>query len=151
MLSELPSVCTEVLPWKDPSWRCRLVLPCLDCMGPPLPQPLCPSREESLGTLWKECGLWNQTEWIGVLAFFFFSLLVIMWSEVKVIQLCLTLWDAIDCSAPGSSLHGILQARVLECVAIPFSRGSSQPRDWTQVSHTAGWFFTCWATVPLGK
>ena len=47
-----------------------------------------------------------------------------------------------DCSLPGSSVHGILQARILEWVAIPFSRGSSQPRDRTQVSCIAGGFFT---------
>ena len=44
-----------------------------------------------------------------------------------------------------SSVHGILQAKILEGVAIPFSRGSSQPRDWTWVSCTAGRFFTIWA------
>ena len=43
-----------------------------------------------------------------------------------------------DCSLPGSSIHGIFQARILECVVIFFSRGSSQPRDWTQVWHIAG-------------
>ena len=47
---------------------------------------------------------------------------------------------------PGSSVHGIFQARVLEWVAISFSRGSSRCRDWTQVSHTAGRRFTLWAT-----
>ena len=47
---------------------------------------------------------------------------------------------------PGSSVHGILQARILEWVAIPPSRGSSQPRDWTQVYRTAGRFFTVWAS-----
>ena len=47
-----------------------------------------------------------------------------------------------DCSLPGSSVHGILQARILEQVAIPFSRGSSQPRDWTWVSCIAGRLFT---------
>ena len=45
------------------------------------------------------------------------------------------------------TVHGILQARILEWVAFPFSRGSSQPRDWTQASHVAGGFFTRWATV----
>ena len=50
------------------------------------------------------------------------------------------------CSPPGSSVHGILQARVLEWVAMSSSRGSSQPRDQTQVSHIAGRFFTIWAT-----
>ena len=55
-------------------------------------------------------------------------------------------WTAAHCSPPGSSVHGIFQARVLEWVAISFSRGSSQPRDRTQVSHTAGRHFTVWAT-----
>ena len=53
-----------------------------------------------------------------------------------------------DCSLPGSSVHGILQARILEWVAIPFSTGSSWPRDWTWVSCIAGRFFTVWA---IGK
>ena len=51
--------------------------------------------------------------------------------KVLVIQLCLTLCDPTDCSSPGSSVHGILQARILEWGAIPFSRVSSQPRDRT--------------------
>ena len=59
---------------------------------------------------------------------------------------CLTLCDFMDCSPPGSSVHGILQARILERVAISFSRGSSQPRDWTWVSCIAGRIFTDWAT-----
>ena len=54
--------------------------------------------------------------------------------------------DPMNSSPPGSSVHGIFQARVLEWVAVPFSRGSSQPRDWTQVSRIAGRFFTVWAT-----
>ena len=49
-------------------------------------------------------------------------------------------------SLPDSSVHGILQTRIWEWVAMPFSRGSSQPRDWTQVSWIAGRFFTIWAT-----
>ena len=56
-----------------------------------------------------------------------------------------------DCSPPGSSVHGILQARILEWIAIPFSRGSSQPRDWTQVSCITGRFFTVWATGKTKK
>ena len=66
--------------------------------------------------------------------------------KVKVDQLCLTLCETVDYSRPGSSVHGMLQARTLEWVAIPFSRGSSWPRDWTQVSWIAGRFFTIWAT-----
>ena len=59
---------------------------------------------------------------------------------------CLTLFDCMDYSPPGFSLHGILQARMLEWVAMPFSRWSFQPRDQTQVTCTAGRFFTIWAT-----
>ena len=58
--------------------------------------------------------------------------------------------DPKDCSLPGSSVHGILQA-ILVWVATPFSRGSSQPRDWTQVSTTAGRFFTIWTTREAQK
>ena len=65
--------------------------------------------------------------------------------SVKVTQSCLTLCDPMHCSPPGSSVHGILQARMLEWVAIPFSRASSQPRDQTQVSCIVGRFFTLWA------
>ena len=66
-------------------------------------------------------------------------------------QSCPTLCDPMDCSLPGSSIHGIFQERVLEWVAIFFSRGSSQPRDWTQVSHIAGRRFTVWATREAPK
>ena len=59
-------------------------------------------------------------------------------SESEVIQLCPTLCDSMNCSLLGSSVHGILQARVLEWVAISFFRGSSRPRDQTLVSHIVG-------------
>ena len=73
-------------------------------------------------------------------------------SESEVAQSCPTLCDTMDCSPPGSSLrpgssiHGIFQARVLEWVAISFSRGSSWPRDQTLVSRIADRGFTVWAT-----
>ena len=54
--------------------------------------------------------------------------------------------NPMDSSLPGSSVRGILQARMLEWFATPFSRGSSSSRDWTHVSHIAGRFFTIWAT-----
>ena len=66
----------------------------------------------------------------------------------SVAHLCLTLCDPMDCSPPGCSVHGILQARTLEWEAIRFSRGPSQPRDQTQVSRIAGRFFS---TVTSGK
>ena len=64
----------------------------------------------------------------------------------EVTQSCPTLCDPMDYSLPGSSIHGIFQARVLEWVAISFSRGSLWPRDQTQVSHIAGRHFTIWAS-----
>ena len=79
------------------------------------------------------------------------SKISLQWNEVRVAQLCLTLSNSIDCSPPGSSGHGILQARILEWVAIPFSRGSSQPRDQTCISCIAGRFFTVWATRDAPK
>ena len=59
-------------------------------------------------------------------------------SESEVAQSCPTLCHPVDCALPGSSVHGILQARILEWVAISFSRGSSRPRDRTQFSHIEG-------------
>ena len=61
-------------------------------------------------------------------------------------QSCLTLCDSVDYSPPGFSVHEILQARILEWAAIPFSRGSSPPRDWTGIYCIAGRFFIIWAT-----
>ena len=63
---------------------------------------------------------------------------------VLVAQSCLTICDPMDSSPPGSSVHGILQARILEWVAISFCRGPSWPRDWTWVFCIAGRFFTVW-------
>ena len=61
--------------------------------------------------------------------------------KVKVAQSCLTFSDLMD-----YTVQGILQARIVEWVAFTFSRGSFQPRDWTQVSQIAGGFFTSWTT-----
>ena len=74
-------------------------------------------------------------------------------SESEVVQLCPTLCDPMDCSRPSSSVHEILQARVLEWVAISFSRGSSWPRDRTWVSLIVGRRLTVWATreVQMGE
>ena len=65
---------------------------------------------------------------------------------VLVTQSCLTLCDPVDYTLLGSSLHGILQARMMQWVYIPFSRESSWSRDWTQVSCTADRFLSTWAT-----
>ena len=70
----------------------------------------------------------------------------ILESENEISQSCPTLCDPMDCSPPGSSVHGIFQARILERVAISFSRRSSKTRDWTQVSRIVGRRFTVWVT-----
>ena len=69
-----------------------------------------------------------------------------MLMKVFIAQLYSTLCDPMDCSPPGSSVQGSVQARIPEGVAIPFSRRSLQHRDRTQVSSIAGRFFTIWAT-----
>ena len=71
--------------------------------------------------------------------------------ESEVAQSCPTCCDPMDCSLPGFSVHGILQARVLEWVTISFFRGSSQTRDQTRVSHIGGRRFNLWATKEATK
>ena len=74
------------------------------------------------------------------------AFLVVEGVLVLVAQSCLSLCSPNDCSPPHPSVHGTSQARILEGVAIPLSRGSSQSRDWTRVFCIAGRFFTVWAT-----
>ena len=73
-----------------------------------------------------------------------------LWGPLLLFSLyvCPTLCNPMDCSLPGSSVHGISQAKILEWVAVSFSRGSSEPRDWTPFPALAGGFFT---TEPSGK
>ena len=80
--------------------------------------------------------------WVTKQQQFYLCVLACVLSHFCHVWLC----DPMDCSPPGSSVHGILQTRILEWVAIPFAKGSSQPRDWSPVSCTAGSFFTDWAT-----
>ena len=68
-----------------------------------------------------------------------------------VVQSCLTLCDSMDCSTPGSTVHGILQARILEWVALSSSRGFSQPRDQPVVSCAPTWAGRFFTTGPPGK
>ena len=66
--------------------------------------------------------------------------------KVLVAQSCPGLCNPMDCSLPGFSIHGVFQARTLECVAISFSGWSSRPNNWTWVSYIDSRFFTVWAT-----
>ena len=79
---------------------------------------------------------WND---LLLYCFRYLSLLIVLFSVIcgggLVVQSCLTLGDSTDCSLPGSSVHGILQARILEGIIISFSKGTSWPRDQTQVSY----------------
>ena len=84
--------------------------------------------------------------WLSLSLFSFSKSCVTFKIRVLVAQLCPTLCNSMDYSPPGSSVHGVLQARILEWVNIPFSRESSWPRVQTWVSHMAGRFFTIWAT-----
>ena len=104
-----------------------------------------PLRVYHQGWLLRQIGWWKITFFVyWTCRQLVFSCLQRDESESEVTQSCLTLCDPVD--PPGSSIHGILQARILEWVAISFSRGSSQPKDWTQVSHIAGRHFNLWAT-----
>ena len=108
--------------------------------GPRSPSPFLPVR-----STWTWPWLWPQSHLVFSLQnhLLFISLHE---SESEVAQSCPTLCDPMDCSQPGSSIHGIFQAKVLEWVAISFSRGSSRPMDRTWVSRVAGRCFTFWAT-----
>ena len=108
------------------------------------------SHSRMSGSRWVITPLWLSGSWRSFLYsssvyschLFLLLLLVSEWSHC-----CVWLFATpVDCSPPGSSVHGILQARILEWVAISFSRGSSQPKDRTQVSRIAGRRFNLRAT-----
>ena len=71
--------------------------------------------------------------------------------HAKSFQSCLALWNPMNGSAPGSFVHGILKARILKWVAIPSSRGSSQPRDRTHISQISCWQAGSLPLAPTGK
>ena len=85
-------------------------------------------------------GIWTTSQ-LGC----FWKVLAILKVKVLATQLCPTFSDPVDYSLPGSSVHGILQERILEWVAIPFSKESPRPRDRSCNSCTAGRFFPVWA------
>ena len=116
---------TFTLSWGP--WMIWLQTTCSD-----LPFYLVPLSFFPFRSLASEASLWILTQ--AVCCFFLFLRLVT--------HSCPILCNLRDCSPPGSSVHGIFQARILEWVAIPFCRGSSWPTDWTSVSSIVGRFFT---------
>ena len=103
------------------------------------------SRErQQLGKFWE----YKPPRIFCVLTFYMQVEVYVM--KVLVTQLCPTLCYFRDCSWPGSSVHGILQARILTCVAIPFSRGSSWPRDRAGVSQVLPWTEELGRLQPMG-
>ena len=107
------------------------------------------SEYSGKGTGFEKKPVWVHCLTQGDISVSGFRLGSLSFSEPKkntTFQSCPIPWDSMDHSSPDSSVHGILQARILKWVAIPFSREYSQPREQTQVCHTAGRFFTIWAT-----
>ena len=105
----------------------------------------------SIMTTWNHmrgCSHYGSHSWLSwpLLVFCFFFLKSFKFLKFLVPQSCATLCNPTDCSLPGSFVHGILQAGILEGVAVPFSRGSSQPRYQSQASCIAVGFFISWAT-----
>ena len=89
--------------------------------------------------------IWYSSH-IGLLRLQLLNIYIKTCTYMLVAQSCTTLCDPIDCSLPGSFVHGILQVRILELAVISFSRDYSRPRDQTQVSFTEGRFFILWNT-----
>ena len=122
ILSLYPSNTTSTLPPSCDDRKCLQTLPSVPC-GAKLSLVENQCFRYSFPFIWAP---WSSCENVKML----------------VAQLCPTLCNPMDCSPPDSSVYGSLQARILEWVAMPSSRGSSRPRDQTQVSHIAGRFFT---------
>ena len=117
-------------------WTCPLFPPSSTCSKIPLKDKLLGSKNIDAGTV----GNTGHCKDVNIYEYNFIQ--CNSHYIVKVAQLCLTLWDPMV-----YIVHEILQARILGWVAFPFSRGSSQPRDWIPVSCTAGRFLTPWAPV----
>ena len=108
---------------EEPTFRCSRFLERDKSWIPGWEDPL----EEEIST-------YAHVVWFYFQCMISYDRLLRLWACATSPQSCLTLWDPIDCSLLGSSVHGILQARILEGVAMPSSRGSSQPRDGTSIS-----------------
>ena len=127
---------------------CSFLWPRMACVG---------GIEGAQGTLAQRLCLWLSSAFLFRAWDFSQAKSESLWSEqmvhlcscmhAKSLQSCPTLYGPMNYNPPGSSVHGILQARILEWVAMPSSRGSSRPRDWTWVSYVSrigGWILYHW-------
>ena len=105
----------------------------------PILSPACHNSEFLIYTQFSRWGKWGTERPSNLLKGL---AVVVVWLLSLVRLFC----DPMDCSLPGSSVHGIYQARILERVAISFSRGFSRPRGWTCVSCNGRWILYHWAT-----
>ena len=114
-----------------------------------IPQQAADVAQPDAGKGWLKLAMGTWAE-ATVGKFSFYQNHIPSWFHYKncclVARLCLTLLCPMDYSPQGSTIHGILQARILEWIAISFSRGSCQPRDQTCVSYVERWILFCWAT-----
>ena len=139
-------------PWDSPGKNtavgCHFLLQCMKVKSENEVAQSCPTLRDPMDCSVPSMGVSRQEYWSGVPLPSPTTLFQILtWSitslkvKVNISHSCLTLCDPMD-----YTVHGILQARILEWVDFPFSRGSPQPRDQTQVSHISGRFFASWAT-----
>ena len=103
----------------------------------------------TIGNTWKKPKCPSTEEWIKKMCYTYTMEYYSTIKKNEIMPICSNMHvsnpcDAMDCSPPGSSVHGIFQAIILEWIAVSFSRGSSQPRNWTWISCIAGRFFTDW-------
>ena len=138
--------------WPHTMWKNEKAHRCLVCYSQPSPWSCCFLQHSTVTEHLRHStapGAWRRAEpWsYGAQFSRWQQVWLTSWIKkhyhvpVKSLQSCPTVCDPMDCSLPGSAVHGILQAKILEWVAISFSRGSSQPRNWTHVSCTSciGW------------
>ena len=151
------TMCLSVTPFLGGGVWKRKVLSCRLCFISQANKGLLSIGKTDYMLTWEPNNLLKESDWphcslLGVMLYIQCpqKALVFLWKQkVKVLvpQSYPTLCDPMDCSSSGSSVHGILQARILRWIDIPFSRGSFPPRDGTQISFIAGRFSTIWITI----
>ena len=145
-------MCLSVTPFLGGGVWKRKVLSCHLCFISQANNGLLSIGKTDYMLTWEPNNLLKESDWphcclLGVILYIQCpqKALVFLWKrKVKVL---VPQSYPMDCSSSGSSVHGILQVRILQWIDIPFSKGSFPPRDGTQISFTAGRFFTIWTTI----